>query len=55
MNQDEGRRKARENGAAALHRHEQMKGRDVSFESCQRKMNERADRIDAKRDRNIKE
>lgn len=55
MNEYEGRRRARENGARAIYDHEKKMGRDPSFDSCQRKMNERADIVDAKRDRNIKE
>lgn len=54
MNNYESRRKARENGARALLEHERKLGRDPSFESCQRRMNERADICDVKKDRGYK-
>jgi len=54
--QEDARRKAREDMARDLHRHNEKKGdSSSSYEKCQSYVNERADRIDAKRDRNIKE
>jgi len=52
---EENRRRTRENMAKDLHRHNEKLGRQSSYEQCYRHVCERADRLDAKRDRNIKE
>lgn len=53
--QDDRRQQARTDTAKAYMDTERKKGNDVSFEKCYRHVSERADKIDAKRDRNIKE
>lgn len=53
--EDECRQKARTDTAKAYMESERKNGKDVSFEKCYRHVSERADRIDAKRDRNIKD
>lgn len=55
MTRDEGRAFAREDTAKALMDHERQKGRDMSFESAQRIVNERADVLDKKKDWGVKE
>lgn len=53
--EDERRHQARVDTAKAYMDTERKKGNDVSFEKCYRHVSERADKIDAKKDRNIKE
>ena len=52
---DERRHRAREWQARDLYKHEQKQGKQTSYEKCYREVCQRADRCDAKTDRNIKE
>lgn len=55
MNEQESRQRAREDTAKHLLEHRRRQGKDPTYESVQREVSERADRIDKQRDRNIKE
>lgn len=52
---DERRQRAREVMARDLHKHYEKQGKQSSYESAYREVCQRGDRIDAKKDRNIKE
>ena len=51
VSREEGRANAREWGARNLKRHYEKQGKDVSYESCRKEMNTRADMVDKKHDR----
>lgn len=53
--QERARKNAREDGAKHLYEHEKRLGKDPSYESCQRHVNERADIQDKRKDWNIKD
>lgn len=55
MNQDEARARARLDTARAVYEHEKKQGKDPSFESVRRYVNERADVQDKRKDWKIKE
>lgn len=50
MNQYETRKLSRERVANILLEHERKQGRDPSFDSCQRRINDRADYLDTKKE-----
>jgi hypothetical protein len=55
MNQYEARKRAREDGVKTFIDHERRQGREPTQQAVEKFVHQRADHVDKKRDRNIKD